>query len=556
MDPRIRDTRRGRALAAAGVMALLALPGAASAGTVAVSSTTITFTAAPGEQNDLVITFVDATNTYTFVDSGAPVTAGTGCAQVANAATCVLAGATQLAVQLGDRDDTLDASTITTPIVVDGGDGTENIATGPGADRVDCGRGDDRVRTGTGADTVNGGDGDDTLTAGATADGADSFTGGSGFDEINYRDRTAAVAVTLNDTADDGEAGEGDDIHSDVEGVRSGAGNDTLVGTATKNRLIGGAGDDTLQGLAGDDSLIGEEGRDALGGGPGDDQLEPGDGDDTANGDAGSDFIFPSAGADASTGGPGFDSIFYFDRGTGVQVSLDGVANDGNAGENDNVAPDIESIFGSDFDDVLIGTGGRQVLDGSSGTDVIRGGDGSDRLVGGSGDDQLNGGSGDDELHGDVGADDLLGGSGEDEVIYAERELAVTVSLDDRADDGETAEGDNVHRDVENVVGGNGDDRIVGNAADNFLTGGRGDDRIRGGRGSDELVGGPGADRLTGGAGRDTIAGGAGRDTVLVRDRAADDVSCGAGFDRVATANRVGPKRDRLSPDCEVGGAV
>jgi len=85
---------------------------------------------------------------------------------------------------------------------------------------------------------------------------------------------------------------------------------------------------------------------------------------------------------------------------------------------------------------------------------------------------------------------------------------------------------------IENIVTGDGNDRVTGNALGNHIIGGRGNDRIEGlagddtldggpgndtllgGRGNDLLLGGPGRDRLNGGAGNDTLDGGAGNDTL------------------------------------------
>ena len=59
--------------------------------------------------------------------------------------------------------------------------------------------------------------------------------------------------------------------------------------------------------------------------------------------------------------------------------------------------------------------------------------------------------------------------------------------------------------DIENAVGGNGDDIITGNDLNNVLTGGAGNDTIYGAGGNDTISGGAGVDILTGGAGDDTI---------------------------------------------------
>ena len=62
--------------------------------------------------------------------------------------------------------------------------------------------------------------------------------------------------------------------------------------------------------------------------------------------------------------------------------------------------------------------------------------------------------------------------------LYDDRAAAVTITLDGWADDGEAGEGDNARTDVENAVGGSGNDMISGSTAVNSLSGGAGNDQI------------------------------------------------------------------------------
>ena len=63
----------------------------------------------------------------------------------------------------------------------------------------------------------------------------------------------------------------------------------------------------------------------------------------------------------------------------------------------------------------------------------------------------------------------------------------MSVTIDDLADDGGDADGpagarDNVATDVENLVGGDGDDTLAGSAGRNDLNGGPGADSLAEGR--------------------------------------------------------------------------
>jgi hypothetical protein len=135
----------------------------------------------------------------------------------------------------------------------------------------------------------------------------------------------------------------------------------------------------------------------------------------------------------------------------------------------------------------------------SGATMVARGEDGEDDLSGGSGPDTLLGGPGNrDDLRGNSGPDILNGGPGEhDGVSYSNRDSATDVSIDDTvANDGRLGENDQV-LEVEDVVGGNGDDVIEGNASDNVIVTGPGEDSLVGGLGADTLLGGDDGDVLS-----------------------------------------------------------
>jgi Ca2+-binding RTX toxin-like protein len=127
--------------------------------------------------------------------------------------------------------------------------------------------------TGTnGIDTLTGSDGTNRLDGGPGGDtlrgklGADDLRGGAGVDNASFSERSAAVAVDLDDNADDGNADDGnaDNVRSDVETVIGGDGDDTLTGNPSANILDGGAGGDLIDGLQGADDLNGGTGADTL----------------------------------------------------------------------------------------------------------------------------------------------------------------------------------------------------------------------------------------------------------------------------------------------------
>jgi hypothetical protein len=119
--------------------------------------------------------------------------------------------------------------------------------------------GDDSLQGGPGFDKLDGGAGNDLL---APSSFGDIVTGGTGFDTA--RESAAGVVVTLDDVANDGVPGQGQNVKSDVEKVEAGAGDDELEGNALANTLSGGDGGDTLTGNGGADTLLGDAGADTI----------------------------------------------------------------------------------------------------------------------------------------------------------------------------------------------------------------------------------------------------------------------------------------------------
>ncbi|MEA2479164.1 MAG: hypothetical protein QOJ07_1086 [Thermoleophilaceae bacterium] len=562
MRDHLHRTARRAALGLA--LAALAVPAQAGAATVASSAGTITVTgAASTEASNLTIT--QAGSAYSIADTNVAPTPSAPCAATGDpkVVTCPAAGVTALSANLNDGPDTWDSTAVAVNTNVNGGPG------------------DDRLYTGAGADNLNGTGGNDWLDGGM---GTDVLTGGPESDVAIYTSHSQPVSINLDGVANDGGPGENDRIMGDVESLMGGSGNDTVTGNASANFLAGGLGDDTITGGGGAD-YVGYWDRTApvtvtLG------DATPGSGGDPATGEhdtiatdiqnagggAGADLLIGNAnantlrggwsglssdgddtlrgmgGADTLTGDAGNDTADYSDHSLPVTVTIDGFANDGQSGENDNVGLDVENITGGSGGDTLWGTIGPNVLSGGPGNDT------------------LNGLSSDDVLTGGPGTDTLNGGSGTDVASYADHGALepVTATLDGVANDGTGAENDAIGSDVENLTGGAGDDNLTGSDGDNVLTGGAGADTLSGGAGADTLSGGDGGDRmdggagadnliggadgdvLTGGVGLDSLAGGPGDDTIAAREGEVDTVDCGDGADSGAVDTA-----DALDASCE-----
>jgi Trypsin/RTX calcium-binding nonapeptide repeat (4 copies) len=183
--------------------------------------------------------------------------------------------------------------------VIVGSAGNDSIDAGAGNDTICALGGNDSITGGAGADLERGGVGNDTFRQLAVADGADVLIGESGTDTVSYAARTAPLSVSLNGLADDGLAGEADNVTATVENVTGGSSRDEITGSGVNNRLSGGGGDDVLRGGLGNDSLVGGAGADRLFGDDGNDALNLVDGvggNDGGDGGLGTDTATLDAG--------------------------------------------------------------------------------------------------------------------------------------------------------------------------------------------------------------------------------------------------------------------
>jgi Ca2+-binding RTX toxin-like protein len=222
---------------------------------------------------------------------------------------------------LGGNDSFTGVPTKGTTQDIVGGDGNDTLFGAAGVDSLDGGAGDD---------SLVGLDGNDVL---GSAAGSDTLEGGAGIDQVNFRNRTGAMNITLDDVANDGESGETGNVGQLNEVIICGAGADfvdasfihpdTLAATLQDETIIGNGGKDTLIGGDGDDLLEGNARNDSLSGGLGNDSIDGGRGRDRLFGEAGDDFLFDSNDNERDTidGGLGNDtaSFDFMDRLRGIE---------------------------------------------------------------------------------------------------------------------------------------------------------------------------------------------------------------------------------------------
>jgi Ca2+-binding RTX toxin-like protein len=235
------------------------------------------------------------------------------------------------------------------------------------------------------------------------------------------------------------------------------------------------------------------------------------------------------------TGTTGVDTIT--DNGTTTTVTLAGSAAVSYASSSfssfyiDLGAGNDKVTLASSKPATILGGGGNDTLTGGSASDLIDGGTGNDNVIGGRGNDDLRGGDGDDVINGgsastttDDGKDIISGGLGAgDYVDYGGRTASLTITLDGIANDG--SELDFIKSDIENVIGGKGNDTIIGNAGANFLTGGAGADILKGGGGNDQLIANKADGKI------DQVFGNSGNDYLFLQDGVQDTYYAVTGTD-------------------------
>lgn len=496
---------------------------------------------------------------------------------------------------------------ITTPILLNGGDGGDSLRGGGGDDSLSGGDGDDIIVGGAGVDLLAGGTGNDIVdggTGGATSRGDEGndtyrFKRGDGLLTI---DNTAADWATANDVVHFGAGITASDVavnrvgndlrmtllnssdtvvisnyylrsdayyrvaqvqfddgtswsRTTLEGRVSPegtAGSDYLTGTANNDLIHGGAGMDYLYGLAGDDQLYGDADSDSLYGGLGNDWLDGGAGTDNLDGDVGNDTL---VGGETMYGGSGNDTYIIDTRPTSTLVVSDSSGVDElllpSGVTPASVSVDLTYTYWPNYDALLLGlgSGGFIRVDGyfsSQAADSIE----QIRFADGTVWDRA-------EVMSRVPSS-RLSDANDSAVGYVWDDfldgLGGNDSLSGRTGNDTLLGGagqDSLRGDQGNdsLSGGEGDDTLFGDS-EQYTSAGDGNDLISGGDGNDSLYGAGGQDTLDGGSGVDYVLGGDGNDVYLLsRGSGNDSFYDSAGADRIVFGSDVAPSSVTLWRD-------
>jgi Ca2+-binding RTX toxin-like protein len=358
----------------------------------------------------------------------------------------------------------IDASILTTALVVTGSSSANAITTGSGNDTIDGGGGADAINAGAGNDTVayygsevsiDGGTGSNTLVlrAAATVD-------------LSAADQTIGDSVTVANFT-----------NVDASALAVGA---TITGSAAANTIIGGAGNDTIDG------------------GGGADIINAGGGDDTV----------VVRGTEASIdGGTGSDTLVLVASSTVTSVDFSVAAgNDQTTGDTVNIV-NFENLNASAMTTALNVTG-------SSGANVITTGSGGDTIHGGGGADIINAGAGNDAVDYWGTEVSIDGGTGTNTLVVRASATLDLSAADQSAGDLATV------TNFQNIdASGLTATQVLsakGSSGANVITGGAGADIIDGNGGADVISAGAGNDTVTFHGTEASVDGGAGSDTLVL----------------------------------------
>jgi ELWxxDGT repeat protein len=378
------------------------------------------------------------------------------------------------------------------------------------------------------------------ISQGATLSGGVLFVSGSGAnDTINISSNNGTTTVSIGGNTAMFNDADFSQIYVDGQ-----AGDDTITidSSITKSAtIIGNTGNDTLSGSSGDDMIVGGDGNDV--------------------------FDASSVGNDSFVGGAGNDTMDFSRRSTSISYDGDtGAAIVGSDGEHD-LFSGVETLIGSQGNDTLEdvpflytdGSGGDDMIayQGNQNVDpTIHGGDGNDTLnvkvfADFSDDDQfpgprplpaeVYGDAGNDTMLGSMSADNFFGGDGIDTIDYSQGIFAsytwdgnrwlphfgagVNISIDNKANDGAFGE-ENVHSDIEVIIGSSGPDTITTNGGNDTVIAAANDQVIQGPLVPPPVTttGNNGGDTTTGNSGSDTISASAGPDNGTLPSLGSPDV--------------------------------
>ncbi|KAF1042483.1 MAG: Bifunctional hemolysin/adenylate cyclase [Herbaspirillum frisingense] len=317
---------------------------------------------------------------------------------------------------------------------------------------------------------------------------ANEFWGGAGNNRVSYENSGAAVTIDLQ--LQRGLAGDANnDVYHDIQNATGGSGDDLIIASDVVNKIDGGGGSNTVSyehstgavkvNLATFQGLLGDAAGDTY------TNIQ------NATGGAGNDIIVASSVVNRIDGG-GNNTVSYESSGGALKIDLGqgkGLAGDALG----DTYVNIQNATGGSGDDIIVGSNVVNIIDGGAGNNTVsyenslagvkvnlanRTGTGGDA----DGDSYLNiqnaiGGAGDDIFVGNGVVNKFDGKGGSNTVSYEASTTSVTVDLQNRAGLAGDAAGDS-YTSIQNVTGGAGNDLFYASTDANKFDGGGGSNTV------------------------------------------------------------------------------
>ncbi|WP_050466206.1 calcium-binding protein [Herbaspirillum chlorophenolicum] len=363
--------------------------------------------------------------------------------------------------------------------IINGGGGSNNTVSyesSTGAVRVDLGNrvgtlGDAAGDTYINIQNVTGGAGDDIFVA---SNVANKFDGGAGNNTVSYENSAAGVKVNL--ATGKGTLGDAQgDTYTNIQNAIGGAGDDIFVGNSASNAFDGGGGTNTVsyENSTGAVTVNLATGKGTVGDAAGDTYVRI----QNVIGGAGDDLIVASADINVIDGGAGNNTVSYQNSTAGVKINLATGKGTGGDAEADTYL-NIQNATGGGGNDIFVGNGVVNKFDGGGGINTVSYENSTAAVTvnlatgkgtqgDAAGDTYVNiqnaiGGAGDDLFFASSAANAFDGGAGSNTVSYASTTGSVTVDLSTAgAVGGGSAAGD-TYANIQNVIGTSAADILTG----------------------------------------------------------------------------------------------
>lgn len=211
-------------------------------------------------------------------------------------------------VELGDGNDSVDLSAIYTSVLMNAGEGDNNITLGSSRNLVTTGDGNNTITSKDASrNSITTGNGNNHIDV---TGNTNTVNTGSGNDSIIVAGQNSKVS-----------SGDGMDIinaKSEENDINAGAGNDVITSHGKKDKIYGGDGNDFInagngdtyiEGGKGDDNIKAGNGNNVIYGLDGNDKIKVGNGDNYIDGGKDNDNITVGTGKNIVFGGLGDDTI-------------------------------------------------------------------------------------------------------------------------------------------------------------------------------------------------------------------------------------------------------